>query len=95
VAVKLLLQCICNLDISFPTNYTLSNDDGDNILILNCHTWLKQHLMDMGTVLLNLLPLILQKADRWKFDTGHSHLDILFFLLKEKNPILLQNVRRQ
>jgi hypothetical protein len=86
-------SAICNLDISFQVNY--SNDDGDDILILNRHPWWKQHWTDVGTAPLNLLPLILQKADRWKCDTSHSHLDVLFFLLKEKNPILLQNVRRR
>ena len=84
---------IRNLDISFRTSY--SNDDGYDSLILNRHPWWKRHLGDMDTLPTKLLPLVLEKADTWKCDTSHSHLDVLFFLLKEKNPILLQNVRRR
>jgi hypothetical protein len=98
-SVQLLSHALCqtpairNLDISFIASY--SNGDGDDALIVNRHPWWKRHLGDMDTVPLKLLPLVLEKADKWKCDTSHSHLDVLFFLLKEKNPILLQNVRRR
>ena len=44
---------------------------------------------------LNIWPLLLAKAGRWKKETSHSPLDILFFLTREKNDLLLQNVRRR
>jgi hypothetical protein len=40
---------------------------------------------------LTLWPCILKDADDWTKEDSHSHLDILNFLVKEKNSILLQN----
>ena len=84
---------IRNLDISFRTTY--DDEDGRcDSLILTRNPWWKRHLADMDTVPTKLLPSILEKADRWECDS-HSHLDVLFYLVKEKNPLLLQNVRRR
>lgn len=44
---------------------------------------------------LDYWPSILAKANRWDRYTSHSSLDALYFLIKEKNPVLLQNVRRR
>lgn len=43
---------------------------------------------------MNLWPLVLEKAGKSKMETSHSHLDILNFLVREKNGILLQNIHR-
>lgn len=40
-------------------------------------------------------PLILSKANRTTNFESHSCLDFMYFLLKEKNDVLLQNVRRR
>jgi hypothetical protein len=44
---------------------------------------------------LDYWPSILAKANRWDRYDSHSSLDALYFLIKEKNPVLLQNVRRR
>jgi len=44
---------------------------------------------------LNYWPSILAKTNTWNEETSHRPLDALFFLLKEKNDVLLQNVRRR
>jgi hypothetical protein len=47
------------------------------------------------TVPLALWPRILAKTNAWKDEASHSPLDALYFLLCEKNDVLLQNVRRR
>lgn len=48
---------------------------------------------------LALWPHVLAKANSWNQQTGfrysHSSLDALFFLIREKNDVLLQNVHRR
>lgn len=45
---------------------------------------------------LSLWPLVLEKANLWKKQqASHSALDALFFLMKEKCDVLLQNVHRR
>lgn len=46
-------------------------------------------------VSLALWPLILAKANTWTKEHSHGPLDALFFLLREKNDVLFQNVRRR
>lgn len=53
--------------------------------------WWKD-LLQRNDIPLNLWPCILKDADNWSRESSHSHLDILNFLVREKN-ILLQNVR--
>ena len=41
-----------------------------------------------------LWPWILEKADRTTDLTSHSHLDILYFLVKEKNDVIVHPANR-
>lgn len=43
---------------------------------------------------LNYWPRILKKADTWKRVDSHSPLDFLLCMIREKNDVLLQNVRK-
>lgn len=47
------------------------------------------------TIPLSLWPHILAKANTWEQQTSHNSLDALFFLVREKSDVLLQNVHRR
>jgi hypothetical protein len=53
-----------------------------------------KHLLPQN-IPLGLWPRVLAKADNWDKEDSHSSLDFLFFLMREKNDVLLQNVRRR
>lgn len=80
-------HAIRNLDVSCRVN-----DQGN--LRFDRNAWWKR-LLAMDDIPLNLWPWILKKADTWTVETSQSHLDILYFLIKEKNANLLQNVHRR
>ena len=50
-------------------------------------------LLGDDNIPLNYWPRILEKAGRWNETTSHTAKDVLFFLLKEKPDVLLQNVK--
>ena len=72
----------------------ISNRTQDDSLVFDRNPWWKR-LLAMDDLPLSLWSLFLEKADTWKCDASHSHLDVLYFLLREKNTLLLQNVRRR
>ena len=94
ISLPLFSRALCqhpviqNFDISFRA------EDQDDVLIFDRNPWWKR-LLAMDDLPLNLWPLLLEKADNWKRDASHSNLDVLYFLLREKNTELLQNVRRR
>jgi hypothetical protein len=80
-----------NHNISFRA---LSKRTQDDSLVFDRNPWWKR-LLATDDLPLSLWSLFLEKADTWKCDASHSHLDVLYFLLREKNTLLLQNVRRR
>jgi hypothetical protein len=82
---------IRNHNVSFRA---LSKRSQDDTLIFDRNPWWNR-LLAVEAVPLNLWSSLLTKADTWKCDASHSNLDVLYFLLREKNTELLQNVRRR
>lgn len=54
-----------------------------------------KRLVADDSIALSKWPYLLNAADNWHEEDSHSHLDFLFYLMREKNPVLLQNVRRR
>lgn len=78
-----------NSDLCFS-----SRKRGDtDILIFQRQCWWKSCMAH--DIPLNLWPHLLKKADMWKWEASHSHLDILNYFVREKNGELFHNVRRQ
>lgn len=67
--------------------------EGHELWFARTPWWLR--LMALDDMSLNLWPYILEKADTWRSSTSHSHLNVLYYLMREKNAVLLQNVRRR
>jgi len=80
-------DAVMNFDLSFRELH-------EHTLLFDRNPWWKR-LLANDNIPLNLWPSILKKADTWKQDTSHSHLDILNYLIKEKSSVLLQNVKRR
>jgi hypothetical protein len=72
----------------------LSIRSQDDTLLFVRNPWWKR-LLAVNDIPFNLWLPLLTKADTWKCDASHSNLDVLYFLLREKNTELLQNVRRR
>ena len=72
------------------------SSESTTLVIRRNHWWKRLMAMDhQFDGRLSLWPHILKKADTWKRETSHSHLDVLYHLLKEKHTVVLQNVRRR
>jgi hypothetical protein len=67
--------------------------DGIKYLHLYRACWWKKCLSQ--DFRLELWPLILAKSQGWKRSSSHQNRDILFFLMREKSDVLLQNVHRR
>jgi hypothetical protein len=65
----------------------LSKRSQDDTLIFDRNPWWNR-LLAVDDVPLNLWSSLLTKADTWKCDASHSNLDVLYFLLREKNSDL-------
>lgn len=84
------VQAVKNFDLCFREGH-----DSEVVrLILNRDTPWKPLLAD-ESLPLNYWPRILEKANKWEEETSHAPLDALYLLVKEKNHVLLQNVRRR
>jgi hypothetical protein len=66
-----------------------------NGLVLTCHRTAPWKPLLSKDIPLALWPYILAKTNTWDKETSHQPLDALFFLVKEKCDVLLQNVRRR
>lgn len=73
----------------------LEGQDGDDDAYLEVKRNTPWKSLVPQDVPLSLWPRILVKANTWRSQTSHSHLDALFFLMREKNDVLLQNVRKR
>lgn len=81
-----------NFDLTFR-DYVSSNGDTAYLKINRNVKW--KTLMNRDDIPLELWSLILQEANEWTEQTSHSSLDALYFLVREKNGILLQNVKKR
>jgi hypothetical protein len=70
------------------------NETDDVLVLFFCRDIPWKPLLSQNMPL-SLWPHILCKANTWNHYVSHSPLDALFFLMKEKNDVLLQNVRRR
>lgn len=92
-------RCVCetfmdtlsvqNLDISLRRK---KNGEGGRYTIMIFRNDQLKALLSQN-VPLNYWPRILEKTKDWNKIHSHKQADVLFFLLKEKNDVLLQNVR--
>lgn len=89
---KALLKtpAVRNLDLLFRTK---SGEQGKTRISLT-RVWPWKRVLPLN-IPLNLWPRILSNADQWNKQTSHTSFDALFYLLKEKNDVLLQNVRKR
>lgn len=87
-------NAVRNFDMAFR-RITEARHHGEAIRfeLSRSNTW--KVLLADDNVPLNFWPAVLAKADAWKHQTSHSHLDALFYLVREKNDVLLQNVRKR
>lgn len=93
ISTDILSRALCRHPAIQDSHVSLRKD-GDNLLF-DRDPWWKRYLAEMDAIPLKLLPHVLEKADNWKCDTSHSHLDVLYYLVKEKHTVLLQNVHRR
>jgi len=78
-------------------DWTFRNDESDmwnhGLTVTRSNPW--KRFLAADNVPLGLWPRILAKANIWNMETSHSSLDALYFLMREKNDVLLQNVRKR
>ena len=79
-----------NSNVSFRRTETQGGSQ-DLTLVRDC--WWKSVLPQ--SIPLNLWPVILAKANSWENETSHRPLDILYFLMREKNDVFLQHMQRR
>ena len=94
ISLPLLSRALRQHPFSQNLSITFRTEGQDNALFFYRNPWWKR-LLAMDDLPPSLWPLLLEKADTWKREASHSNLDVLYYLLKEKNSELLQNVRRR
>jgi len=80
-----------NFDWTFRHNET--DRENPKLTVTRFNPW--KRFLFADNITLSLWPRILDKANKWNKETSHSSLDALYFLMREKNDVLLQNVRKR
>lgn len=84
-------EAIRNFDLCFRE--VLNENGNDVAFVLNRNAQWRQFL-GVDDVPLNFWPVILAETNAWSREASHGPLDFLFFLMKEKKDVLLQNVHQ-
>lgn len=86
------MSCVKNFDLCLKVQEFASAPNSLGFELVRDAPWKPLLSQDVP---LSYWPRIMAKANGWNKMTSHQPIDVLFFLLKEKNDVLLQNVRRR